>query len=306
MPEQDPSTTRRLAVVYNPIKVTDDFRDTVTSRLGAAGWDEPLWLETSAEDPGRGMTAEAVEAKVDRVIGAGGDGTIRIVADGLAGTGIPLGLVPAGTGNLLARNLGLPLAEDKAIDVALGDHSRTIDLIKLTVDEGRSEHFAVMAGAGLDAMIMDETNDDLKAKIGPVAYFLAAGKTLGRLPMKATIRVDGHRAHRRTAMLCVVANVGDLQANITLIPEARPDDGLLNVYVASPHNVLHWVRVFLRLLTRRPFRDDKVDDWVGKRVEIVLKQKDNYEMDGDVEGECRKLVAEVVPGALTVCTPATT
>ncbi|MCW2810694.1 MAG: Diacylglycerol kinase family enzyme [Friedmanniella sp.] len=303
MSDQDSPTTRRLAVVYNPIKVTDGFRDTLSARLEPAGWTDTLWLETSKEDPGRAMITEAVEAGVDRVIGAGGDGTIRIVADGLAGTGIGLGLVPAGTGNLLARNLGLPLAEAEAIEVALGDHSRTIDLIKLTVDQGHAEHFAVMAGTGLDAMIMDETNDALKAKIGSAAYFLAAGKALGRLPMKVAISVDGHRAHRRTAMLCVIGNVGELQANITLIPEAKPDDGLLNVYVASPRNPLHWIRVILRLITRRPLRDDKVDEWVGKRVDVRIKDGDNYQLDGDVIGKARQLSAEVVPGALTVYTP---
>ena len=110
---------RRCAVVYNPTKVSDGFRDTLTERLEPAGWTQTLWLETSEDDPGRSMTAEAVAAGVDRVIAAGGDGTVRIVADGLAGSGIVMGLVPAGTGNLLARNLGIPLNRGR------GDRGRT-------------------------------------------------------------------------------------------------------------------------------------------------------------------------------------
>jgi diacylglycerol kinase (ATP) len=294
---------RRCAVVYNPTKVSDDFRDVLSERLGPAGWGEALWLETAEDDPGHSMTARAVTAGVDRVIAAGGDGTVRIVADGLAGTGIPLGIVPAGTGNLLARNLKLPLAEPAAVDVALGEHTRTIDLIKLTVDDHHSEHFAVMAGAGIDAVIMDETNSDLKAKIGPAAYFIAAPRAVGRLPMEISVKVDDNRVHRRRAMVCVIGNVSDLTGNITLIPGAKYDDGYLNVYLASPHRLSHWLRVLGRLATRRPRSDDRVDQWTGKRVEIQLREPDSYQLDGDVVGEFRRMVAEIQPGALTVCVP---
>jgi len=182
------------------------------------------------------MTRQAVEEKVDLVIGAGGDGTIRYVADGLAHSGIPLGLVPAGTGNLLARNLDLPLEEVDAIEVALGGQVRQVDLVKITVDDRAPEHFAVMAGIGMDAMIMDETDEDLKDKVGSAAYFVAAGKALGRLPVRMTVQLDNNRPVRRHAMLCVIGNVGTLRGNLTLIPGASPDDGLLDLYIASPAN----------------------------------------------------------------------
>ncbi len=160
---------RRCAVIYNPIKISDQFRDLVESALQRDGWANTLWLETTVEDAGRSMTKQAVDEQVDLVIGAGGDGTIRMIADGLAGTEIPLGLIPAGTGNLLARNLRLPLAESSALEVALGHTTRKIDLIKLTVDDREPEHFAVIAGIGIDAMIMDETDPELKKRIGPAA-----------------------------------------------------------------------------------------------------------------------------------------
>jgi len=291
----------RCAVVFNPTKVSDDFRTTLDARLEADGWQDTLWLETTAEDPGHSMTAQAVEEQVDLVIGAGGDGTIRVVANGLAGSGIAMGIVPAGTGNLLARNLDLPLNESAAIDVILGGNRRTIDLVKITVDGTPGEHFAVMAGMGVDAVIMDETNPNLKAKIGSAAYFIAAGKALGRLPMDLHVTVDGRRHRRRHAMLCVIGNVGELTGNITLIPEARPDDGLLDVYIASPHRFTHWLRVFFRLITGRRHSDDQVDQWRGRRVEVKIDRHENFQLDGDVAGECRILVAEVQPGALQVC-----
>jgi diacylglycerol kinase (ATP) len=213
-------------------------------------------------------------------------------------------MVVAGTANLLARNLGLPLDETAAIDVAFSGHTRKIDLIKLTVDDQQSEHFAVIAGIGVDAMIMDETDPALKAKVGTAAYFIAAAKALGRLPVQMTIQLDDQHPFRRNAMMCAVGNVGDLPGNITLIPGARPDDGLLDVYVASPERLRHWIKVVLRVITRRPRKDDQVDQHTARTVRVTLHERDNYQLDGDAIGDCHTMFAEIQPGVLTVCTPA--
>ena len=298
------SQSRRCAVIYNPTKVSDKFHALVEESLQRNGWSNTLWLETSAEDPGRAMTRQAVTEQVDLVIGAGGDGTIRYVADGLAHSGIPMGLVPAGTGNLLARNLDLPLEEVEAIEVALGGQVRLMDLVRITVNDRPPEHFAVMAGIGIDAMMMDETNEDLKDKVGSAAYFIAAGKALGRLPVRMTVQLDNNRPVRRHAMLCVIGNVGTLRGNLTLIPGASPDDGLLDLYIASPRRFRHWAKVALRLITRRPKKDDQVDQHMGKRVRIKIHGKDNYQLDGDVVGESTTLDAEIQPGALAICVTA--
>lgn len=295
---------RRCAVVFNPTKISDQFRTLMEENLLRRGWTGTLWLETSAEDPGRAMTQQAIAKQADLVVAAGGDGTVRIVADGLAHSGIPMGLIPAGTGNLLARNLDLPLKELNAIEVALDGHTRAIDLVRITVDDRPPEHFAVMAGIGVDAMIMDETDDALKDKVGSAAYFVAAGKALGRLPVRMTVQLDSHRPVRRHAMLCVIGNVGKLRGNLTLIPGASPDDGLLDLYVASPHRFRHWVKLALRLMTRRARKDDQVDHRTGKKVRIQIHGKDNYQLDGDVVGESTTLTAEIQPGALSICLPA--
>jgi diacylglycerol kinase family enzyme len=289
--------------VYNPIKVSEDLRNAIKQQAVKTGWSDAIWLETPAENPGPTITAEVVSADVDRVIAAGGDGTIRIVADRLAGSGIPMAVVPVGTGNLLARNLDIPLTEPEALAVAFGQHTRDVDLVKLTVDGVPSEHFAVIAGLGVDAMIMEETNPGLKDAIGPGAYFVAAAKALGRTPIHMWITLDDHRPQHRYAMICAIGNVGELAGNLTLIPHARPDDGKLDVYVASPRRLVHWLRVVLRLLTLRPRRDDRVDQWQGHQVEVRLRHPDPYQLDGDVIGDCRSLRAEVAPKALTVCVP---
>lgn len=291
---------RRVAVIYNPIKVSDEFRGHVEDCAARGGWSEPLWLETSEDDPGRGMARQAVADRVDLVVCAGGDGTVRIVADGLARSGIPMGIVPAGTGNLLARNLSLPMGEAAAVEVAFGEHTRAIDLIALVVDDRKVEHFAVMAGIGVDAVIMDETDDDLKAKIGSAAYFVAASKALGRLPIRMTVQLDRRRPVRRRAMVCIIGNVAELRGGLSLIPGAQPDDGRLDLYIASPHKFWHWVKLVLRTVTRRAKKDDQVDQRSGTTVRIRLHGKENYQLDGDVVGEGRNLTAQIVEGALVV------
>lgn len=285
-------------MIFNPVKVSEQFRERAAASLRSAGWDQVDWLETSEDDPGQGRAAEALAAGTDRVIVAGGDGTVRAVADGMAGSGVPLGIVPAGTANLLSFNLGLPRDEAAAIEVAATGEARPVDLVKITVDGARSQHFAVMAGAGLDAMIMDEVRPDLKKTIGTAAYFVAAGKALGRLPMSLRITVDGRRLRHRKAIMVLIGNVGGIPPNVDLIPEARYDDGRLDVMVASPRRVRDWVKIIVRLLVRRQRRDDALEMRQGSMVEIVLTEPDNYQLDGDVEGEFTTMTAEIVPGAL--------
>ena len=163
-------------------------------------------------------------------------------AEALSGSGTPLGIVPAGTANLLDYNLGLPRTEEPAIEVAADGTPRDIDLVKITVDGGKTQHFAVMAGAGLDAMIMDEVSSDLKKTIGTAAYFLAAGKALGRLPMSVRVKVDDRPIKHHKAMMVLIGNVGGIPPNIDLIPGAAYDDGLLDVMVASPRRLRDWAQ----------------------------------------------------------------
>jgi diacylglycerol kinase family enzyme len=180
-----------------------------------------------------------------------------------------MAIVPVGTGNLLARNLDIPLSEEESLKVAFGDQTRDIDLIKVAVDGAPGEHFAVIGGLGVDAMIMEETDQQLKDVIGAGAYFLAAAKALGRTPIEMRIAVDDHRSHRRRAMICAIGNVGTLAGNLTLLPDARPTTAdSMSCRHASP---LTLIRVFLRLITRRPRGVDHVDVWQGRRVELRLK-----------------------------------
>jgi diacylglycerol kinase family enzyme len=216
---------------------------------------------------------------------------------------MPMGLIPSGTGNLLARNLGVPLQEKPAIETALSDDRRTIDLIKVSADGGEPTWSAVMAGLGIDAMIMDNTDPKLKSTIGPGAYFLAAAQQMGRLPVRVKVRVDDERAFHRYAILCVIGNVGQLTGGLDLLPEADPTDGELSLLVVSPHRKRDLARVLLRLLLRHRRPDKSLDRVSGRKVTIQVHGEDAYQVDGDAVGECSQLVAEVVPGALVLIAP---
>jgi diacylglycerol kinase (ATP) len=295
----------RAAVIFNPAKVTDwiTFRRHVEYELKSRGWDRALWLETTSEDPGRAMTEQAVREKVDLVLGAGGDGTIRVICSGLAQTGIPFGLIPAGTGNLLARNIGIPLDEVAALDVAFDGVDKALDLVRLQVDDQPPDHFAVMAGIGLDAVIMERADPKMKKAVGSAAYFVSAAQNANHPAMHATIAVDDQPPIKRRAHLIVVGNVGFLMANIQLIPGARADDGMLDVLIASPRTLRDWVRLTTRVLTRRKQPDDQLDRLTGRKVTITVEKRDHVQLDGDTVGECNTLTAEVVPGALRLRVP---
>ena len=186
------ASERRLAVILNPIKVEDvgQFRAIVGAMAKESGWSEPTWQYTTVEDPGTGMAEKAAVSGADLVIVCGGDGTVREVCAELAGTGIPVGIIPAGTGNLLARNLDVPLYLRSAIDVALNGQDRAIDLVRVGGDGIEDTHFMVMAGMGFDAAIMEGVNEEIKKKIGWIAYVVSGLRSLMFPAIKVEIQID--------------------------------------------------------------------------------------------------------------------
>lgn len=300
------ASAKRCAIVFNPTKVLDQatFRRHVEYELSIRGWDRPLWLETTPRDPGYQMAAVAVRKRVDLVLGVGGDGTIRAVCEGLADTGIPFAIIPAGTGNLLARNLGVPLDESDALKVAFDGESRQIDLVRLRTDDGEDSHvFSVMAGVGIDAVIMEQTNADLKKAVGSAAYFIAAAQNAKHPALPVTVTVDDAEPFKRRASVIVLGNVGFLQGGIQLIPGARADDGKLDLMIASPRSPADWARLTAKVLTRRKRGDDRMDRISGTKVRIEADRTEPFQLDGDTVGSCHTMEAEVLPGALTLRMP---
>jgi YegS/Rv2252/BmrU family lipid kinase len=304
LPEALPSA-RRLAVVLNPIKVEDvgQFQSIVDAMAAEAGWSAPTWHLTTVEDSGTGQAERAAVEGADLVIVCGGDGTVREVCAELAGTGIPVGIVPAGTGNLLARNLGLPLYIRAAIDVALAGQDRAIDMVAVSGDGIDDSHFLVMAGMGFDAAIMEGVNEQIKKKVGWLAYVLSALKSLMFPVSRVEISVDGGEPTTHRARTIVVGNVGYLQAGMPLLPDATIDDGLLDVVILYPRRFLSWVPLAIRVLTKHARTDDTINRMTGQSVTIRAASDVPRQLDGDSIGPGKELRMQCIHGRLLVRVP---
>jgi diacylglycerol kinase (ATP) len=307
VPEPDPS--RHAAIIVNPTKVTDVevLRGCLTAGMREAGWGPPLWLETSADDPGYGMTQRALRDNVTLVLACGGDGTARAVLTELAGSGTPLAVIPLGTGNLLARNLGLPLGDvDAALRIALTGIDRSIDVgrVEPATPGSRDERFAVMAGVGFDAAMMRDAPEKLKARLGWPAYVVSAVRHLRGSSMRVQLRIDGGEPVQARARTVVVGNVPKLQGGLELLPDAEPDDGVLDVAVIISHSLMDWARVASRIFTRHGYVDNRYTTYQGKRIQITTSTAQPRQIDGDLITDSRHLTVQIEDAALLMRVPA--
>jgi diacylglycerol kinase (ATP) len=303
MTEFAPSGSRRAAVVWNPSKkFSFDLVALVEDACAETGWQPPLWMETTLEDPGGGQTQQAMEAGVDLVIAAGGDGTVRRVAGRLAGTDTPLGVIPLGTGNLLARNLDLPVDDpETAVRIALAGRDRQIDAVLAKVDgSGSGAVFLVMAGLGFDAAVIGGTDDGLKDRIGWLAYVEAGLRNLPGKPVRATLSIDGGKPVTVRMRSVMGGNCGKIQGGFEMFPGAQIDDGLLDIMTIAPRGRLGWLGVLAGLAKRGRSVDPSVDYYQGKEVEITAGRPQEMQLDGDHIGLGSRLSMRVDPGALRV------
>ncbi|MBN9239152.1 MAG: diacylglycerol kinase [Micrococcales bacterium 70-64] len=319
--------TPRAAVVYNPIKVdVEKVKSAVAAAESEAGWAETLWFETTEEDAGQGVTASAIRRGASVVIAAGGDGTVRAVAEALRGSGVSLALLPSGTGNLLARNLELPLTNlEQAVEIAFTGDDRQIDLgmVEIVRADGDSEEhaFLVMAGLGLDAKMIKNTNSTLKKAVGWLAYVDGIARSVPELkPVRIRYKLNGGPERAMSVHTIIVGNCGMLPGGLLLMPEARPDDGRLDIAALRPRGPLGWAKVWRKVawengVLRKSALGRKIIDLskdvrdvtylVGKDLRMTVEGRpEEFQLDGDEFGEARSVHTWVDPGALTVKMPA--
>jgi diacylglycerol kinase family enzyme len=227
------------------------------------------------------------------------------VAAGLAGSDVALGILPMGTGNLLARNLDLPLKLDEALATALTGRDRTIDLGRSRADDQAEQKvFAVMAGVGFDAAMMQDAPEQVKDKLGWPAYIISGFKHLRDHAITVGLRIDDDAPITRRVRSVIVGNVGTLQGGLELLPDAVPNDSKLDVVVLEPTRHLDWLRVIGRLVARGKKQDSELERFCGKRIELRLRRPQPSQLDGDPQGDVSRLLLEVLPGALVVRVPA--
>jgi len=290
----------RAAVVVHPGKHDDldGFRDVVVKTMTKLGLDEPLWLETTPDETGEGHARAAVAAGVDLVLASGGDGTITACVAGVAGTGVPLGVLPCGTGNLLARNLGLPLDLAAALTVALTGGEKPLD-----VGVANGVPFVVMAGLGFDAEMLAGASEGLKKRAGWAAYLLSALRHLWDQPVRVVVRADLGPPLRRWASGVIVGNVGALQGNVRLLPDAAPDDGVLNVAILTAWGIVGWLGLVADVLLLRR-KTARLTRLTCRELIVETRRPRPWEVDGDVIGTARRLHVTLKPADLLVRVPA--
>ena len=321
------NTTRRVAVIFNPVKgEPEEMKQQVIDAARRHGWEDPEFRETSVEDPGFAPAQQAAEEGYDMIFAAGGDGTVRAVAAALRGTGSTLAIIPVGTGNLLARNLKLPLDVPEAIETAFSGQDTRIDVCTalLTLPDGESEEldFVVMAGVGIDAQMIVNTDDDLKKKIGFLAYGVAIAKSLtGGRRLHLTWKLDGAPVRRTRVHSLIVGNCGDLVASVPLLPDAVANDGHFDLVALRPKGLPGWGLIVGRLATqmgrkvinRLRRRDEQLTGGsgdieelqyaTGTRLEVSLPKPEVFEVDGDEVGEVTAFTVTIEPECLIVREP---
>jgi diacylglycerol kinase (ATP) len=284
-----------VTVIYNPASGRAPGEEEITAAFEEhADGHRFTFSPTTEDDPGFGQTRAAIAARVDAVVAVGGDGTVRVVAETLAGSGIPFGVVPFGTGNLLAKNLGIPEGFD-AIPVALSASTR-----KLDVCTANGERFAVMAGTGFDALMIRDAPDGVKRRFGSVAYVFSAAKNLRAARVGVTIDVDGSRRFSGTAVMVLAGNLGSITGGLEVFPDADPADGVLEVAVLTPKNWRDWVAVLVRLARNRPQPDRLVHRERGQAVLVELDRPAPWELDGEDRPPTHRLEIGIEPNALEV------
>jgi len=316
---------RRAALVYNPVKVdVEELRAAVARHSADAGWADPLFYETTVEDLGDGVTREAIAAGAAAILVAGGDGTVRAVSEAVADSDVPLTIVPSGTGNLLARNLQLPLADPDAMIAATFDgdvHAIDVGFADMVRPDGEREEraFVVMGGMGLDAAMIANTNGDLKKKVGWVAYVDGAARSLVKAkPFPLMYQVTGHRMHRANVQSVLFANCGSLPAGLELIPEASVADGQLDIAIFQPKTAFGWLAVWRRVawdnsvlrrfragrrILRLRTRDNSIRYARGTGIQIAAGAATPVQLDGDEFSEATAIDVRIHAGALRLAVP---
>lgn len=319
------AASKRAALVYNPIKVDKKALRAAVQRLSsAAGWDDPLFFETRVEDLGDGVAREALAQGADAVLVAGGDGTVRAVVEAVAESGVPLTIVPSGTGNLLARNLLLPLTDREAmIRAAFEGDILPVDVgfAAIRREDGTSEEraFVVMGGMGLDAAMIANTNGTLKKRVGWIAYVDGAARSLaGAKPFRIAYQIPERRLHSAKVQSILIANCGSLPAGLELIPEASVADGELDVVIFQPKNALGWLLVWRRVAWDNSFlrrfragrrvlalrtKDSAVIYARGSGIDLAAQDPQPVQLDGDEFGLAVRMRCRVVPGGLLTTVP---
>jgi diacylglycerol kinase (ATP) len=295
-----------VTVVFNPVSGQGDPQERkarIEEALAQHGY-RCQHLVTTPEQGARFHAEQALTDGVDLLGVSGGDGTVVETMSALIGTRVPLAIFPAGTGNLLSVNLNLPKEVPQAVHAALFGRKRALDLARITLEGGESKLFAIMAGAGYDAKVIEDADREAKNKLGMVAYLWAAVRNLGRgsVPIRVWLD-DAARPLRRRVKSVMVANMGRLQGGVDLVPDAWPDDGRLQVTLLKAETLGDWLRLIWNAARRTLHEEPAIEYHAAKKVRVAFPVPQPVQFDGEDAGRVRSFTVEIVPSAVQVMVP---
>lgn len=300
---------QRAAVIANPSKLrrATGLQDELARIFRAHGWADPLWLETTIADSGAGQARHALEQGVDLICPLGGDGTVRCVGSAVRGSETPMALLPAGTGNLLARNLGLSVRRRYGVALrrALAGRDRRIDVGVLEVDRGdhREEQvFLVMCGMGLEADMLGGTPEALKDRLGWLAYVVSGARHLRTPPVRMEVVADARRIGAAAITSVIIGNCGTLTGGVRLMPTAQPDDGRLDGVILAAESLPQWGQLVSQVVRRRG-NDVQVRHVPAQEFELSSAEPRAMQVDGDLLPAASAVRVRVEPRALLVRVP---
>lgn len=302
--EADPARTGpprvgRVAVVAHTGKTIGGGLDELRRLITGEQVDELLWYEVPKSRKAPAKVLKALAADADLVVVWGGDGMVQRSVDVLAGTGVPFAVIPAGTANLFATNLGIPLDLEEAVRTALHGARRTVD-----VGRFNGEHFAVMAGLGFDADMIAEADGSAKGRLGRIAYLWTGARQAGGAEAVPTrIKLDGTTWFEGDASCVLVGNVARVFGAVEVFESAVPDDGWLDVGVATAQGSAQWARTLAAVGTGPSDRSPYVRTARARKISVKLDRRLRYELDGGARSKTSKVKVRVIPGAVTVCVP---
>ena len=289
----------KVAVVAHSGKVLGGGLNELRAVLGEYGVREPMWAEVDKSRKAPKRVSAALKDGAGLVIVWGGDGMVQQCVSELAGSGVPMAIVPAGTANLLATNLAIPPDITEAVKIALHGVRQPID-----VGTMNGEVFAVMAGAGFDGMMIADVDSSAKERLGRIAYVRGSVKAMSAPRTRARVRIDGSPWFDGPASCVLVANVGTVIGGLRVFETASPIDGMLDVGVISAEGRVQWLRVLGRVVGHGDVdRSPLVQSTKATKIDVRFDDKVRYELDGGARTKTRNLKVRIRPGALITCVP---
>jgi diacylglycerol kinase (ATP) len=290
-----------IAVVAHSGKTLGGGLNELRDELAVAGVARPLWFEVPKSRMAPKRVREALEDGAEIVFVWGGDGMVQRCVDAMAGSDAALAIIPAGTANLFASNLEIPKDVRAAVAVGLEGHRRRLD-----VGQINGERFVVMAGAGLDALMIRDADGPLKKRLGRAAYIFTGARNISHRPVRTRVRIDGDKWFDGDASCVLVANVGRVLGKVSAFPEARPDDGLLDIGIVTAQGAWQWTRTLARTAVGDAPSSPFVQTARGRAFDVRFADPLPYELDGGDRKKSRRLRIKIHHEALTVCVPAVT